>query len=81
MLAERTQKRNSPSEDAHSFLAGRLFDDAAIDGSSHAAKSGRRWRYYISRAVLKGRSQDRGSVTRVPAAKIEKQVSQRSEAY
>jgi DNA invertase Pin-like site-specific DNA recombinase len=77
MLAERTQKRNSPSEDAHSFLAGRLFDDCGHRmGPSHAAKSGRRWRYYISRAVLKGRSQDAGSVTRVPAAKIEKQVSQ-----
>ena len=38
------------------------------------AKGGRRWRYYISRAILKGRNSDAGSITRVPAAQIEKQV-------
>jgi hypothetical protein len=43
-------------------------------GSSHAAKGGRRWRYYVSRALLKGRKPDAGSVARVPAAQIEKQV-------
>jgi site-specific DNA recombinase len=43
-------------------------------GPSHAAKGGRRWRYYVSRALLKGRKQDAGSITRVPAAEIEKQV-------
>jgi hypothetical protein len=43
-------------------------------GPSHAAKGGRRWRYYISRAILKGRNSDAGSITRVPAAQIEKQV-------
>jgi hypothetical protein len=41
---------------------------------SHAAKAGRRWRYYLSRALLKGRKSDAGLVTRVPAARIEKQV-------
>jgi hypothetical protein len=75
-LAEQTQKRKAPSEDAHSFLAGKLFDDRGNRmGPSHAAKGGRRWRYYISRAVLKGRKQDAGSITRVPAAEIEAQVS------
>jgi hypothetical protein len=77
LLAEQTQRRKAPSADSHSFLAGKLFDDRGHRmGPSHAAKGGRRWRYYISRAVLKGRSQDAGSVTRVPAAEIEKQVSQ-----
>ena len=37
-------------------------------------KAARRWRYYISRAILKGRNSDAGSITRVPAAQIEKQV-------
>ena len=74
-LAEQTQKRKAPSEDAHSFLAGKLFDDRGNRmGPSHAAKGGRRWRYYISRALLKGRKQDAGSVARIPAAVIEKQV-------
>jgi site-specific DNA recombinase len=75
LLADQTQRRNPPSEDVHSFLAGKLFDDRGHRmGPSHAAKGGRRWRYYISRAVLKGRKQDAGSVPRVPAAEIEKQV-------
>jgi hypothetical protein len=43
-------------------------------GPSHAAKAGRRWRYYVSRALLKGRKSDAGLVTRVPGAQIEKQV-------
>jgi site-specific DNA recombinase len=43
-------------------------------GPSHAAKGGRRWRYYVSRAIFKGRKSDAGSVTRVPAAQIEKQA-------
>ena len=43
-------------------------------GPSHAAEGGRRWRYYISRAILKSCNSDAGSITRVPAAQIEKQV-------
>jgi site-specific DNA recombinase len=75
-LAGQAQTRKAPSEDTHSFLAGKLFDDLGHRmGPSHAAKGGRRWRYYISRAVLKGRKQDAGSLTRVPAAEIEAQVS------
>jgi site-specific DNA recombinase len=41
---------------------------------SHAAKGGRRWRYYVSRAILTGRKSDAGSIARVPAAQIEVQV-------
>jgi site-specific DNA recombinase len=58
-----------------SFLAGKLYDDRSNRmGPSHAAKGGRRWRYYVSRAILTGRNSDAGSVTRVSAARIEKQV-------
>ena len=74
-LAEQTQTRRSPSPDSQSFLAGKLYDDRGNRmGPSHAAKGGRRWRYYISRAILTGRKPDAGSLTRVPAAQIEKQV-------
>jgi site-specific DNA recombinase len=76
-LAEHKQKTKRPTQDVHSFLAGKLFDDRGNRmGPSHAAKGSRRWRYYVSRAVLKGRKQDAGSVTRVPAAQIEKQVEE-----
>ena len=42
---------------------------------SHATKGGRRWRYYVSQAVLQGRKHDAGSVARVPAAEIEDKVA------
>jgi site-specific DNA recombinase len=74
-LAEQTQTRAGPHRNVESFLAGKLYDDRGNRmGPSHAAKGGRRWRYYISRAILKGRDSDAGSITRVPAAQIEKQV-------
>jgi site-specific DNA recombinase len=74
-LAAQTQPRAVPRRNAECFLAGKLYDDRGNRmGPSHAAKGGRRWRYYVSRALLKGRKPDAGSVTRVPAARIEKQV-------
>jgi site-specific DNA recombinase len=74
-LAAQTQSRADPRANIESFLAGKLYDDRGNRmGPSHAAKGGRRWRYYISRAILTGRKSDAGSVSRVPAAQIEKQV-------
>ena len=43
---------------------------------SHAAKGERRWRYYVSQAILQGRKQEAGSVARVPALEIERQVTE-----
>ena len=43
---------------------------------SHAAKGGRRWRYYVSQAVLQGRKHEAGSVARVPALEIERRVAE-----
>jgi site-specific DNA recombinase len=74
-LEQQTQPRVDPRHNAESFLAGKLYDDRGNRmGPIHAAKGGRRWRYYVSRAILTGRRSDAGSVTRVPAAQIEKQV-------
>src|SRR6202020_460799 len=74
-LEQQTQPRADPRANIESFLAGKLYDDRGNRmGPSHAAKGGRRWRYYISRAILTGRKSDAGSVSRVPAAQIEKQV-------
>jgi site-specific DNA recombinase len=74
-LVEQTQRRADPRRNAESFLAGKLYDDRGNRmGPSHAAKGGQRWRYYVSRALLTGRKSDAGSVSRVPAAQIEKQV-------
>ena len=74
-LEQQTQPRADPHRNTESFLAGKLYDDRGNRmGPSHAAKGRRRWRYYVSRAILKGRKSDAGSITRVPAAQIEKQV-------
>jgi DNA invertase Pin-like site-specific DNA recombinase len=74
-LGAQTQTRADPHRNTESFLAGKLYDDRGNRmGPSHAAKAGRRWRYYISRAALTGRKLDAGSITRVPAPQIEKQV-------
>jgi site-specific DNA recombinase len=74
-LVEQTQPRADPRRHAGAYLAGKLYDDHGNRmGPSHAAKGGRRWRYYISRAILTGRNSDAGSVTRVSAPQIEKQV-------
>jgi site-specific DNA recombinase len=47
---------------------------------SHAAKGGRRWRYYVSQAVLQGRKHEAGSVARVPALEIEARVAETARA-
>ena len=74
-LRSKRKRGRIPIAMTNSFLAGKLYDDRGNRmGPSHAAKGGRRWRYYISRAILKGRNSDAGSITRVPAAQIEKQV-------
>jgi hypothetical protein len=62
-------------------LAGKLFDDRGNRMSpSHAAKGGRRWRYYVSQAVLQGRKHEAGSVARVPALDIEARVAKAARA-
>ena len=74
-LEQQTQPRANPRPNSESSLVGKLYDDRGNRmGPSHAAKGGQRWRYYISRAILTGRKSDAGSVVRVPAAQIEKQV-------
>ena len=41
---------------------------------SEAARGGRRWRYYVSQAILQGRKHDAGSIARVSAPEIEGKV-------
>ena len=41
---------------------------------SHATKRGRRYRYYVSQAILQGRKADAGAVARVPATELERRV-------
>ncbi|MDE2016518.1 MAG: recombinase family protein [Hyphomicrobiales bacterium] len=56
-------------------LAGRLFDDRGNAMSpSHASKDGKRWRYYVSQAILQGRKTEAGSIGRASAPEIERAI-------
>ncbi len=54
-------------------LSGLLFDDRGnVMSPSHARKAnGRRYRYYVSQAVLQGRQEGAGSIRRISAEAIE----------
>jgi hypothetical protein len=41
---------------------------------SEASRRGRRWRYYVSQAILQGRKHDAGSIARVAAPEVEGKV-------
>ncbi|MGO8919731.1 MAG: recombinase family protein [Stellaceae bacterium] len=75
MLAEHAQDRADSRQGSDALLAGKLFDDRGNRMSpSHATKGGRRYRYYVSQAILQGRQQDAGSLSRVAAMEIERRV-------
>src|SRR5271165_3361399 len=77
LLAEHAQRTTASRQDSDALLAGKLFDDHGNRMSpSHAAKGERRWRYYVSQAILQGRKQEAGSVARVPALEIERRVTE-----
>jgi hypothetical protein len=70
-VARRCRLRGSPA-----LLTGRIFDNRGNRMSpTHANKGGVRYRYYISQAVLQGRPQPSGLVSRVPGAEIEALVA------
>jgi site-specific DNA recombinase len=78
-LAGNTHERASkPRASEPSPLRGKLFDEAGIPLTpSHAVKSGRRYRYYISRDALAGSARSTGNARdpwRLPAREIEQLV-------
>ena len=81
LLAEHAQRTAGNCQNSDALLAGKLFDDRGNRMSpSHAAKGGRRWRYYVSQALLQGRKHEAGSVARVPAQEIEARVAEAARA-
>jgi DNA invertase Pin-like site-specific DNA recombinase len=74
-LASHTQRRRSSLHAAEAWLAGKLYDDRGSRMTpTTAAKGGRRWRYYVSQAILQGRKQEAGSIPRVSAPEVERAV-------
>jgi len=64
--------------ESNSLFKGLVFDDAGNRMSpAHANKAGRRYRYYVSQALLQQRKEDAGSLPRLPAHDLEQLVSGR----
>ena len=70
-----TAKTRRVTQSSDSLLAGKLFDDRGNRMSSSWARKGpKRWRYYLSQALLQGEKAKAGSIARIPAAEIERRV-------
>ena len=75
LLASHTHPRRDPARTAEAWLTGELYDDRGSRMSpSEVSRGGRRWRYYVSQAILQGRKQDAGSIARVAAPEVEGKV-------
>ena len=71
-LSEQATNHTAVRMQSESLLIGRIFDDHGNRmRPTHARKNGIKYRYYLSSALIDGRSEEAGSVSRVPAADIE----------
>src|SRR5271169_1083192 len=71
-LAEQHNGYRAARASREAPLTGRIFDDRGNRMSpSHSRKGGARYGYYVSSALIQGQPRSAGSVTRVPAAKVE----------
>jgi site-specific DNA recombinase len=67
--------RKAKRSESGALLLGKLYDDRGnLMSPSFSSKNGVRYRFYVSSALLRGRSAEVGSVGRVPAAQIESAV-------
>ena len=75
LLAAQALPRHNPLRATGALLTGKLIDDRGNRMSpSEATKGSKRWRYYISQAILQGRRQDAGSLPRLSAPLLEAAV-------
>jgi hypothetical protein len=71
IISQPGTKRTRQSSEA--LLAGKLFDDRGNRMSPTWAKKGsKRWRYYVSQAVLRGDKSKAGSMVRVPTPRLKR---------
>jgi DNA invertase Pin-like site-specific DNA recombinase len=72
LLATNSNGRKAKRSESGALLAGKLYDDKGNRMSpSFSSKSGVRYRFYVSSALLRGRKDKVGSVGRVAAREIE----------
>jgi site-specific DNA recombinase len=72
LLKSNSNGRRGKSSKSGALLRGKLFDDKGnLMGPSFSTKNGVRYRFYVSRALLRGRKAEAGSVGRVASSQIE----------
>lgn len=75
LAANRHAKRTRENTKTQSLLAGFVFDDRGnVMSATQSHKGPRRYRYYISQALLQYREDEAGSVVRLPATQLEELV-------
>jgi site-specific DNA recombinase len=81
-LAASRHERSMPvGAEARSLLAGLIFDgDGSRLSPTHAVKRGKRYRYYVSTALISGRLSEHPKGQRIPAGDIEGLVLDRLRA-
>ncbi len=74
-LAANNVEKRLQTQSTPYLLTGYLYDSAGARMTpSHSVKKGVRYRYYVSQAVLQGRSHKGGAVLRVSASEIEAHI-------
>jgi site-specific DNA recombinase len=68
-------RRHRTNASEPSLLSGLIFDqDECLYTPSHAVKKGKRYRYYVSRGIIQGRSSAAAQPSRIPARELEQLV-------
>jgi len=76
LLRSQAVRGTSRTKAVASPLMGRLFDESGQSVTpSHAVKGERRYRYYVSRSLIKGTADSAGRGWRLPAPEIERTVA------
>ena len=71
-LNEKINNHRVSRTKSDALLLGHIYDDRGHKMTpSHVRKRGIKYRYYISSALLQGRAEQAGSVSRIPADEIE----------
>jgi len=68
----RISQKCSTGSNNSSLLAGKIFDDKGNYMSpSHSNTRNRKYRYYVSQAIIQSRKHEAGTISKIPAGEIE----------
>lgn len=82
LAGNRHERKLGAHAEYPSLLAGLIFDASGLPLTpTHANKRGRRYRYYVSSALLKGNEDNSGSTFRMPAGEVEALVLKRLKSF